>query len=141
MALTKEVDTIFSDALTLQSQAVERFNAGDVRDGAEKAWCAARRATDAMILSATNKEPRSSGKTMEVLRRLYRYDDAVFKYVHTSYTSYQTSLHGNCFYDGNCGPPEFFGSEIEDTLYYINYLKTVAASYPPGSIELKGWND
>ena len=48
-----QVDEIFADARRMQTQAVERLEAGDLRDAAEKAWCATKRATDALILART----------------------------------------------------------------------------------------
>ena len=33
------VDEIFADARSMQAAAVERLEAGDIRDAAEKAWC------------------------------------------------------------------------------------------------------
>ena len=136
--LDEEVDRIFEDAFSMQRQAIERFTAEDIRDAAEKAWCATRRATDGMILAVTNVEPRSSGKTMEALRRLRGYSQD-FKPLHESYGFHQSSLHGNCFYDGHCDPPEVIHSEIQDTLEYINRAKALARRYASG-IALSGWN-
>ena len=56
------VDEIFTDARSMQAAAVERLEAGDIRDAAEKAWCAAKRATDALPTgphwSGTPEHPR-----------------------------------------------------------------------------------
>ena len=139
MTLTAEVDRIFQDAFSLQDQATRQFDAGDVRDAAEKAWCAARRATDAMILAITDVEPRSSGKTMQALRRLRGYDVVVFEPIRKSYAAYMASLHGNCFHDGHCDPPEAFQAEIQGTLEYINEVQALARRYASG-IRLSGWN-
>ena len=46
------------------------FEAGDVRDAAEKAWCATKRATDALILARTGREPETSRETSQELRNL-----------------------------------------------------------------------
>ena len=34
------VDELFADARDVHAQAVERLEQGDIRDAAEKAWCA-----------------------------------------------------------------------------------------------------
>ncbi len=140
MALTTEVDRIFQDARSMQEQAVKQFAAGDIRDAAEKSWCAVVRATDAMILAMTNVEPRSAGKRMEVLRKLRRYDEGLFKPVHAAYTISLSSLHSGCFYDGNCDPPEAIEAEIADTRAYIDNMASLADRFASGII-LAGWND
>jgi hypothetical protein len=137
--LSDDVALMFQDALSMQRQAVAQFEAGDIRDAAEKAWCAARNATNGMISAVTSVEPRSGGKTMEALRKLYRYNREVFAPVHSSYMTYLGSLHGECFYDGHCDPPEVFYDEINETLDYINHVMELARRYPY-SITLPGWN-
>ena len=54
------IDELFDDARAVHAQAVERLEHGDIRDAAEKAWCATKRATDALILTLTyvSPEPR-----------------------------------------------------------------------------------
>ena len=48
------VRALFDDARQMQVQALERLNEGDIRDAAEKAWCATKRTTDALVLSRTS---------------------------------------------------------------------------------------
>ena len=48
---------IFEDARRMRDAALERMAAGDVRDAAEKAWCATVRATEALVLARTGQEP------------------------------------------------------------------------------------
>ena len=55
MVMTETVKTIFDDARALQSAAVERLDQGDIRDAAEKAWGATKRATDALVLARTGE--------------------------------------------------------------------------------------
>ncbi len=44
--------------------ALERLAAEDICDASEKAWCAAKRVTDALIVARTSKElPRSNDTT------------------------------------------------------------------------------
>ncbi len=56
MVATDRVSAIFSDARAVHADALRLLEAGDVRDAAEKAWCAAKRATDALILARTDEE-------------------------------------------------------------------------------------
>ena len=57
MVATDRVNEIFADARAMQAQALQRLEQGDVRDAAEKAWCATKRATDALVLARTGEEP------------------------------------------------------------------------------------
>ena len=50
---TTRVAELLADAREVHSQALERLAAGDIRDAAEKAWCATQRATDALVLART----------------------------------------------------------------------------------------
>ncbi len=51
MLETKQVDFLFADARTLYDDALEMLDQGRLRNAAEKAWCAAKLATDALILA------------------------------------------------------------------------------------------
>ena len=51
MLATDRVPAIFADALSVHADALRLLEAGDIRDAAEKAWCATKRATDALILA------------------------------------------------------------------------------------------
>ena len=48
IAAQDRVAELFAAARAVHAQAVERFEQGDIRDAAEKAWCATKRATDAL---------------------------------------------------------------------------------------------
>ena len=51
MVATSRVREIFEDARFMHRSALERLDAQDIRDAADKAWCATKRATDALILA------------------------------------------------------------------------------------------
>ena len=71
-ATQDRVAELFADARQVQSQAIERLEAGDLRDAAEKAWCATKRATDALILARTSEEPPTTAATTDLLDDLCR---------------------------------------------------------------------
>ena len=57
---------IMADARSLQREAVRLLEQGDIRDAAEKAWCATLRATNALILARTGEEaPKDARKPPE----------------------------------------------------------------------------
>ena len=59
MAATERVNELFDDARHMQAEAMARLADGDVRDAAEKAWCATKSATEALILARTGQEPNT----------------------------------------------------------------------------------
>ena len=96
------VDEIFADARQMYAQAIERFEHGDIRDAAEKAWCATKRATDALALAHTGEEPPSTHDTTEALLTLARRSNAYEALVGRYFTRI-SYLHSTCFYSGICG--------------------------------------
>ena len=64
------VSNIFTDAHRLYDETLRQLEQGDVRDAAERAWCATKRANDALILARTQQTPESSRETSKGLRQL-----------------------------------------------------------------------
>ena len=108
---------IFTDAQAVHAQALERLEAGDIRDAAEKAWCATKRATDALILARTGEEPGTTAITSDELDALAKADTQV-KGLVGRYYSRITQLHGQCFYNGRCAS-EDTERRIRETDRYI----------------------
>ncbi len=96
-----QVDEIFADARRMQAQAVERLEQGDIRDAAEKAWCATKRATDALILALICQGPGPTGFTSDSLDDLVA-SGRVTDSLQGRYYSRLSQLHGACFYTGAC---------------------------------------
>ena len=94
---------IFADAHRMRDAAVERMAAGDVRDAAEKAWCATLRATEALVLARTGQAPGTSTTAGRRLRALSVEDQAVDALARL-YSYRQDVLHGECFYHDYCQP-------------------------------------
>ena len=105
MTITREIQDIFADARQLQLSALERLEAGDIRDAAEKAWCATKRATDALVIARTGDEPGTTARTSDELDALARRDHAVRSMKPHYYQSIYR-LHGQCFYNDRCGSEE-----------------------------------
>ena len=125
MAVNEQVFAIFADAKGIYAEALDRLDNGDIRDAAEKTWSATKRATDALLLARTGEEPRTSGKTMEGIRRL-RSKDPSIEPLRLQYGAKQTFLHGACFYDGICEPIDDITEEIHQTAVYIENAETLA---------------
>ena len=124
---TDRVQEIFQDARVLQAAAVERLDQGDIRDAAEKAWGATKRATDALILARTGEEPERTPETGAGLNQLAFQDPVVrdARMVARYYTR-QGRLHGGCFYNGLCDPIEDTERRIRETADYIGDAERMA---------------
>ena len=105
--------------------ALDRMAAGDIRDASEKAWCAAKRATDALILARTGKLPPKSPDTTRALLRLSETDPAV-RNLRDRYFARQSFLHGDCFYTGLCEPIGATQRLIRETADYIRDARRLA---------------
>ena len=102
---TNRVQEIFQDARELQADALEMLALDKIRNAAEKAWGATKRATDALVLARTGEEPELPAETALGLR-LLQAEDTVIREARlvARYYTRQGSLHGHCFYMGLCDP-------------------------------------
>ena len=125
---TDRIQTIFQDARSLQVAAVDRLEAGDIRDASEKAWGATKRATDALILARTGEEPERTTETGARLRVLQSQDPRVRSaQMRRRYYVRQAELHGQCFYNGLCDPLEDTERLVRRTSAYIADAQELAA--------------
>ncbi len=104
---------------------MEELDRDDLRDAAEKAWGATKRATDALILARTGEEPRTTAFTSVGIRRLAVQDGRVQSLVGRYYTRIG-ALHGECFYEGLCEPREDIERRIRETDDYIRDAQELA---------------
>ena len=118
------VADIFADARFMQAQAMEQLQRGNIRDASEKAWCATKRATDALVLSHTGEEPPSTHDTTEALLSMARQSDNYETLVGRYFTRI-SYLHGTCFYSGICGPD--VERRIRETSAYIDDAENLSA--------------
>ena len=115
---------IMADAHFLQQEAVRLLEQGDIRDAAEKAWCATLRATNALILAKTGEEPLRTPATARMLDDMAS-DDTRVRSLVGRYYSRQTSLHGDCFYLG-LPPTRHTERRIRETAKYIRDAERLA---------------
>ena len=128
MVATDQVRMIFDDARSLQDDSMEMLAQGRVRNAAEKAWGATKRATDALVLARTGEKPERSSESSTGLRMLESLDPEVrrARLVRRYYTR-QGHLHGDCFYAGLCEPIEETERRIRQTTSYIDDAERLAA--------------
>ena len=125
MVATDRVNEIFADAHGLYESAIERLEARDIRDAADKAWCAIKRASDALVLARTGNEPEKSPVTTRELRRLGNQSVDVLPLVNR-YAAARDFLHGDCFYLGLCEPVQDTERLIRGAADYIRDAESLA---------------
>ena len=125
MTTTSTLASVFEDAARMHAAALDRMAAGDIRDAAEKAWCAAKRAIDALVLARTGNLPPKSPDTTRALQSMAAADPAV-RDLRNRYFARQASLHGNCFYTGWCEPIEDIELLIRETADFIHDARRLA---------------
>ncbi len=115
---------IFADARRMHDAVLERMASGDIRDAAEKAWCATVRAAEALVLARTGQEPTTSTAAGRRLRTISRADSAL-RNLRRIYIERQTILHGECFYHDDCEPDET-EELIRETVQFIRGAEALA---------------
>lgn len=115
----------FADAREMHAQTIACLEHDDIQDAAEKAWCATKRATDALILARTGEEPETKALTTEGLLDLGS-DIAEAETLVRRYFTRISYLHGSCFYNRRCGPHT--ERRIRETAEYIDDAEELAAT-------------
>ena len=126
MVATDRVQEIFEDSRVLYDDAMEMLAQDKLRNAAEKAWGATKRATDGLLLARTGEEPRTTAATTQELDRLANRDPQVKSLV-GRYFSRIGQLHGLCFYDGICDP-ELTSRRVRETIAYIEDAEVMAGT-------------
>ena len=108
---------IFDDARTMNDAALQRLAAGDLRNAAEKAWCATLRAVEALVLARTSQYPVRSTHASRRLQLMADSDSSLVDLRHR-YLDRQDALHGHCFYHEFCPMPNT-AERIHDTAFFI----------------------
>ena len=116
---------VFTDARRMHNAALQRLASGDMRDATEKAWCAAKRAVDALVLARTGKLPPKSPDTTRALLRLAK-DHPEMSGLRARYFERQSALHGDCFYTGFCEPIDAIEELIHQTADFIQDAQNLA---------------
>ena len=124
MTMTADIARIFADARQVHTEALDRLAQGDVRDAAEKAWRAAKRATDAL----TGSYQRRAGEVYRYRIGLERLATPRKGPVSGGSLLLQAKLlHGDCF-SLICEPMETIERRIRETLQYIQDAEVLAES-------------
>lgn len=96
-----EAEALMQDARQMQAAALQRLDADDWRDAAEKTWCAARNATKALVLEVDATEAHRSTKVELGMRSLARQRGGEWLTLRSLYSDIVHYLHAEAFYDGS----------------------------------------
>ena len=118
---------LFADARLLYDEAIELLEMGKLRIAAEAAWGATKRATDALIVARTGREPTGTGQTSYLLR-VIGHEIPEIEALRDQFREVVRELHGKCFYRGICEPREAVDRLIRAIDDYIRDATTLAES-------------
>ena len=93
-------EALMQDARDAYAKAEELMAAGDWRDGAEKAWLAARTANIALVWAVTGVRNRTSVQINTGFRKLANQRGGEYAELNTLYSRLAQHLHSQAFYDG-----------------------------------------
>ena len=93
-------ETLMRDARAMQEEAIGRLEAGDWRDAAEKAWCATRNATQAVILEIYGLESQRSTNVDAGIRALAKERGGEWIEMRRRFSDVVYHLHIEAFYGG-----------------------------------------
>ena len=127
MVIADRVTEIFDDAKAMHREALERWTAGDVRDAAEKAWCATKRATDALVLARAGWLPDEETDTARELEIL-ALEDCELEVLADRYHTQFSQLYDDCFVLGLCEPVSETERCIKRTADYIQTAERLVQS-------------
>ena len=125
MTLIQTPQEIFADARAVHSSSLEQLARGDIRDAAEKAWCAAKRATEALLLATTGEIPPTTVRVSGGLRALGRENEAA-RSLQERFGFTARYLHHDCFYNGHCEPLEDTERLIREAGQFIEDAEALA---------------
>lgn len=95
-----EAEALMQDARVMQASALQRLDAEDWRDAAEKTWCAARNATKALVLEVDEAESNRSTKIEVAMRNIARRRGGEWLRLRSLYSDIVHYLHAEAFYEG-----------------------------------------
>ena len=95
-----DAEALMHDARAMQASALQRLEAEDWRDAAEKTWCAARNATKALVMEVDAEEAKCSTKIEVAMRNIARRRGGEWLRLRSLYSDIVHYLHAEAFYEG-----------------------------------------
>ena len=97
-----------------------------LRDASEKTWGAATLATNDLLESFGRRAPSGTGARKSELNAMQRRDSRIRRLRMLSrFTEVESTLHKDCFYDGDCRVP-LVTDVIDDAREYLNDVESLS---------------
>ena len=100
MLKNAESEALMQDARAMQASALQRLEAEDRRDAAERTWCAARNATKALVLEVDAAESQRPTKIEVAMRNIARRRGGEWLTLRAIYSEIVHYMHAEAFYEG-----------------------------------------
>ena len=117
---------LISDARAIHREVLARLEAGDWRDAAEKAWCATRNATQAVVLEIYGTQSPRSTSMDAGIRALAREQGAEWIRMRQLFSDVVYHLHIEAFYG------DVYNDDIPDLIRgvadYVDLIEELADS-------------
>ena len=125
MLKTERSKVLIANGWALYAEAIELIDLGHIRSAAGKAWLSTNRATEALILERTGREPQRDSETSTGMAYLGQESEALAP-LRSRYASRAWELEGDCFIDGHCEPEDYFADLVRATADYIRVVERLA---------------
>ena len=125
MLATKQGQVLLAEAWAFYDEAIKLLEQGDLRNAAGKAWEASEKATNALILERTGREPQNERETSREVRFL-TLEGGDFKVFSSRFVGQIHDLYGDCYIDNHCEPEDYHAEMIRNTGNYIREAERLA---------------
>ena len=125
MLATKRGQELLAEAWGCYDDAIELLEQGDLRNAAGKAWDASEKATNALIVERTGREPQFVREMSSEVAHLGQESQALAP-LRSRFAGQVESLYGDCFIDGNCSSGDYHVEMIRNTAGYIRDAERLA---------------
>ena len=125
MLATKRGQELLAEAWAFYDEAIKLLEQGDLRNAAGKAWEASEKATNAMILERSGREPQNERETSRGVAFLIL-EGEVFKAFSSRFVGQIHDLYGDCYIDNHCEPEDYHEEMIRNTDGYIREAERLA---------------
>ena len=122
---TKQGRFLVADAWNLQEDANGTISHGRLRNAAETAWCATKRATDALVLERIGREPQNERDTSLEVAYIGQESPSLDAF-RSTFVSQMHDLHGYCYIDGHCEPEGHHAEMIGNSNSHIREAERLA---------------
>ena len=125
MLATKRGQELLAEAWGCYADAIALLEQGDLRNAAGKAWEASEKATNALIVERTGREPQYVREMSSEVAHLGQESQALASF-RSRFAGQVEDLYGDCYIDNHCDPEDYHEEMIRNTDSYIREAERLA---------------